>query len=201
MWSRPWSRPVWESIALEHPEHLNARSMLGATLNNLGLALAKLGRSEDDDDAYREAIALQRAALDKAPEVAQFRLFLTHHYANLAEVQRTRGRPAEAAASAPEWQQLWPTDPGQLFGAARALSRCAPLVARDQAVPTQGGEAERRRYADMAMRALRQAVSCGEGDLAPFQWEPALEPLRSCADFKAMMMDLAVPADPFARSH
>jgi hypothetical protein len=73
-------------------------------------------------------------------------------------------------------------------------------VARDKAVPTPEEEAERRRYADMAMRALRQAVSCGKRDLALFQREPALDPLRSRGDFRVMLMDLAIPADPFGRS-
>jgi hypothetical protein len=74
------------------------------------------------------------------------------------------------------------------------------LVARDQAVPTHEEEAERRRYAELAMRALRQAVACGKTDLALFQRVPALDPLRSRADFRALLMDLAFPADPFARS-
>jgi tetratricopeptide (TPR) repeat protein len=193
------ARSLQEAIVHERPDDPGAKSSLGGTLNNLGMALAKLGRSEDAAVAYRKAIVLQQAALAKAPGVDRYRLFLSKHYSNLAKVQVTQGRPAEAAASVRESQRHWPATKDQLFDVACTLAQCVSLVRRDNVVPTAEEEAERRRYAEMAMGALRQAVSYGKTDLALIQREPALDPLRSRVDFRAMLMDLAFPAVPFAR--
>ena len=39
----------------------------------------------------------------------------------------------------------------------------------------------------------------GWRNAAHYRYEPALAPLRGREDFKLLMMDLAFPADPFAR--
>jgi tetratricopeptide (TPR) repeat protein len=120
--SHEQARSLKEAIVRERPDDSHARSSLGATLNNLGMALAELGRSEDAAAAYLQAITLQRAALDKAPGVDRYRLFLSNHYRNLAKVQVTQGRPAEAADSARESQRVWPANKDQLFEVACTLA-------------------------------------------------------------------------------
>ena len=52
--------------------------------------------------------------------------------------------------------------------------------------------------ADQAMDDLRQAAATGWRSPAAYRYEPALGPLRGREDFKLLMMDLAMPADPFA---
>jgi eukaryotic-like serine/threonine-protein kinase len=53
--------------------------------------------------------------------------------------------------------------------------------------------------ADRAMEQLRRAVGMGHRNLGSFRTEAALGPLRDRPDFRLLMMDLAIPADPFAR--
>jgi hypothetical protein len=45
---------------------------------------------------------------------------------------------------------------------------------------------------------LRRAVAAGYRDYAHMQTDADLDPLRSRRDFQLLMMDLAMPADPFA---
>ena len=45
---------------------------------------------------------------------------------------------------------------------------------------------------------LRQANAAGYRDLAHMRSDIALDPLRARPDFQLLMMDLAMPADPFA---
>jgi hypothetical protein len=52
--------------------------------------------------------------------------------------------------------------------------------------------------ADRAMDTLRRAVAAGYGALAHMQADTDLDPLRDRDDFRLLMMDLAMPADPFA---
>jgi hypothetical protein len=49
------------------------------------------------------------------------------------------------------------------------------------------------------MALLRQVATSGFRNPAHFRAESALDPLRGRDDFQLLMMDLAMPADPFAR--
>jgi eukaryotic-like serine/threonine-protein kinase len=50
------------------------------------------------------------------------------------------------------------------------------------------------------MALLHRAVAMGYRSLDAFRTDDALDPLRDREDFRLLMMDLAMPADPFARS-
>src|SRR5262249_41688641 len=76
------------------------KSGVGVAWNGVGKALTALGRHEEAADALRRAVVHQRAAFTQAPQVPGYRDFLSNHYADLARVQRTLNRPAEAAATA-----------------------------------------------------------------------------------------------------
>ncbi len=61
-------------------------------------------------------------------------------------------------------------------------------------VPADEGPIEATR----AMDILRRAVASGFRSADRYRVEPALGPLRDRDDFRMMMMDLAMPADPFS---
>jgi hypothetical protein len=48
------------------------------------------------------------------------------------------------------------------------------------------------------MNDLRRAAAMGYRNPAAYRYEPALAPLRGRDDFQLLMMDLAMPAAPFA---
>ena len=49
------------------------------------------------------------------------------------------------------------------------------------------------------MAGLRQAVTMGYRNPDAYRTESALDPLRNRPDFRALMMDLAFPAQPLAK--
>ena len=49
------------------------------------------------------------------------------------------------------------------------------------------------------MTILRRAAAAGYRDPARLAADPEFAPLRSGADFRLLLMDLAFPAEPFAR--
>jgi hypothetical protein len=59
--------------------------------------------------------------------------------------------------------------------------------------------AEGRAEAERAMQWLHGAVAAGYRNVALMRQDPDLDPLRSRDDFQHLMMDLAMPDDPFAR--
>ena len=58
--------------------------------------------------------------------------------------------------------------------------------------------AEGRAEAETAIDILRQAVAMGIRDFNWFRTDALLDPLRGRDDFRMLLMDLALPANPFA---
>jgi hypothetical protein len=60
--------------------------------------------------------------------------------------------------------------------------------------------AERQEEANKSMEWLRRAVAMGYRSRIELGRDPALDPLRDRPDFQLLMMDMAMPAEPFART-
>jgi hypothetical protein len=121
----------------------------------------------------------------------QYRAFLGEAWTGLAEVFRDTCRPDDAAFAARQRAALWPDDPDELCTLAGELALCAPLAGRPSA-----GQPD---YAGEALEALGQAIRGGFRDAARLQTDPAFGPLRGRDEFRLLLMDLSMPADPFAR--
>jgi eukaryotic-like serine/threonine-protein kinase len=66
--------------------------------------------------------------------------------------------------------------------------------------PGAGRSAESRSVeVDLAMHWLRPGLARGSSSLEPLKNESGLYSLRSRQDFQMLMLDVAFPADPFAR--
>jgi hypothetical protein len=79
------------------------------------------------------------------------------------------------------------------------LACCQALLAGVAAEPGSGvTAAEGRAEAERAMATLRRAVAGGYRDRANMRTDTDLDPLRSREDFRLLMMDLAMPGEPFA---
>jgi hypothetical protein len=106
---------------------------------------------------------------------------------------------AGAAADARRALELWeglPSRTGQdWFETACAHAALAGLAGRSgSGVSAAEGITE----ADAAMTSLSRAVALGYRNPDIFRSEDSLGPLRGRDDFRLLMMDLALPADPFA---
>jgi hypothetical protein len=53
--------------------------------------------------------------------------------------------------------------------------------------------------ADAAMTLLHRAVGAGYRNPDAYRTEDALDPLRGRPDFRLLLMDLALPAEPFSK--
>jgi eukaryotic-like serine/threonine-protein kinase len=76
---------------------------------------------------------------------------------------------------------------------------CGAGLARLAGRPDSGVLSEEMDQAEKAMAVLRLAVTMGYTNSDAFRTESALDPLRNRADFRVLVMDLAFPAQPFAR--
>lgn len=83
----------------------------------------------------------------------------------------------------------------------RTVARRVPEMDFDLACCEAGmvGAAGDDEAAERAMAGLRRAVAEGYRDLGWMRIAPALAPVRDRPEFQALLLDLAFPADPFAR--
>jgi serine/threonine-protein kinase len=181
------SKEITAEVVRENPNRTDYVSQLGIAGHNIAECLEELDRADEGLKEIREAIKLQRSALDKEPADTDYRTYLGAHHMQAAKLARMLGRVADAAGHAHERRQLAAGNVDELFGAACDLALCVPLVGKGKAELSAAEKAERERYADQAMDALRAAIAAGDRDVARLRKEPALDPLRQRDDFKALV--------------
>ena len=192
-----------ERLTLEHSKIAEYRSSLAISLTNLGLHFAQLGSQSDALPPAQRAAALQEQLVHDSPEVVEFRFGLASSLGLLGSLQRQAGKRDDALRSLRRSLALSATvpivQPSELYNLACVHALCA----RESTVGTGRWleeRAERESHANQAMDALRsdcRGLHHSGVDLA----RSDLELLRSRDDFRTLIMDMAFPADPFARVH
>jgi tetratricopeptide (TPR) repeat protein len=184
----------WHSAALAGrkaklgPDHADTiYSMWGVATN-----LVRLNRGAEAvpiiDECLTRAAALTPHLRDRFSGLAIQRL----------KYFRQAGDAEQCRATAALWEKLNPTGPDGLYEAARYRAvAAAVLLARE---PTPDSKRRAGAEADRALDWLRKAVAAGFRDLNSILRDTDLDPLRSRPDFQLLLMDLAMPADPFARA-
>jgi serine/threonine-protein kinase len=179
-----------DKLVRANPDFPDSRHELGRAWGEKGKALEQLGRREEALTAYRQAIEHERVAYAKAPQVVSYAQALSIMYTDLGRVFRDLNKPGDAAAAALERRKSFPTNAGELYQAACDSALAAALVGKDKPKLSGPEEAERRRYADQAMDALRSAVTQGYKDVEKLKATPDLAMLRDRADFIALVSAL-----------
>ena len=163
------------------------------------LGQARLGRSESAGAARLLGLALDasRTALELDPHniqplnlVAEFGADLSRARLMLGERAGAADAATEAASAAGELPRAAGEQPESFVDAACLFARCAPAA----------GDPERQReYEDRAAVMLRMAVAKGFRDADRLVRDQDVARLMLRPDLQLLMMDLAMPADPFAR--
>ena len=165
-------------LVRDYPNELTFRSLTGAVLNNRAMAMETSGRADDSLALYEAAIEHQRRAFEEAPQVAEYREFLSKHYFNYGRALRAVDRPEDAAQVALGRRQLWPTHGEHLGKVAVELAEAAQQIRIDAAggrdendAPAEKDEkkvAQAAKFEAAAAEALREAAAHG-CDLAPLR--------------------------------
>jgi tetratricopeptide (TPR) repeat protein len=198
------ARELSEKLAHDVPDDLTSWSLLGAIWEDEGGLLAELGRFQDVEHAYQQAIQHQRLAYNKAdPKTRSKResaVALRHHPEKLAEFQRAQNRPDDAIQALLGAHEVLAELPGptseDYCADAQICSRSCALIGRGRPNLTAAEQAQRQALADLAMAALRRAAAAGLS-VEVVRADASLNPLRDRADFQMLLMDLAFPPNPF----
>jgi hypothetical protein len=184
----------------DHPDVARFRSELADSQTNLAEVFRRAGSRVEAREACERARALQEPLSADHPEVPAYRGRLAETWLRTGQVLRDVGDPGGASDA---WRkavlllETLETPTGEL---AFVRSCCHAGLAGLGGLPGAGVLAgEGRSEAERAMDWLRQAVALGFRNPDACRSETALDPLRDRADFRLLMMDLAMPAEPIAR--
>ncbi len=197
------AKAIYQSLADSNPASVSsrfARKSLADSQMYSADVLRWLGRLSEARAGYARAITTLEGPAPSDPEYADARSSLAYSVLGLGLVERATGDYAAAAAAA---RRALAIDEGlsddpflnDPFGLACVHSELAGLAGRPgSGIPAAQAGPE----AGRAMALLFQAMAKHSLNPALMRTETALDPLRERNDFKLLMMDLAMPAEPFA---
>jgi tetratricopeptide (TPR) repeat protein len=168
-----------EIVALlvsDYSDELTFRSLYGAVLNNRAMALEKAGEMEDALAAFELAIVNQRIACERAPQVAEYREFLSKHYFNYGRALRSAGQPAKAAAVALDRRKLWPEHGEHLGQIAVELAQAATQLGEQAGA--DGASQHVKKIESQIVDTLQAAAAAG-CDMTILRSDPAFQFLQN----------------------
>jgi serine/threonine-protein kinase len=190
---------IQRELADEHPRIPALRNGVCAGFTNLADLFRSLGRLAEARDGYEQAVAIGEALVREVPDETFYRSNLACALRRRGQVRLGLGDSAGAAADARRALLLndeLPKKSGeQWYETACCHAALAGLAeSPGTAVSARAGPAE----ADVAMDLLRRAVGMRFCNRDTFCTEAALVSLRDRDDFRLLMMDLAMPEEPFS---
>jgi hypothetical protein len=167
--------------------------------NNLSIVLRRLGRPAEARDHGERAVAAREALVQAEPETRRYRVGLAENCLNRGLARRDWGDPAGATADLRRALGVYdalPTRNGEEW----FLSACshAALAGLSGQAGSGVSAVEGEEEAARAMGALHEAVGKGYRNAGAYRNEDALDALRDRPDFRLLLMDLVMPAQPFA---
>jgi tetratricopeptide (TPR) repeat protein/tRNA A-37 threonylcarbamoyl transferase component Bud32 len=194
-----------EPLILESPKNVFLKQQLFVVLNGRGSALAALKRFQESAEAYERAISVSREAYDGSASYLFRREVagetITAHE-ELIKIWRVLNQPEKAlrvTCSACEFIESFPSlEPPDHLTLAALYSQASGEIGRRGPGLSVADAARQEAYAGRAIAALRRWMALGHARSGVWQDNRAFDPLRGRADFQALMMDLAMPDEPFA---
>jgi eukaryotic-like serine/threonine-protein kinase len=188
---------VWIKLINAHPSLADYRHKLVNWQIDSGAVLLRIGRPADARTRFLRAVAQSELLLSTQPAVQASRLALAKALLRLGQAETDviratadwrRALASLEAVSAPSGEIAF-------INAACHASIASLAGQTDSPVPPSQKDAE----INVAMTLLRQAAGLGYRNPESYRGETALDPLRGREDFRLLMMDLAMPANPLER--
>jgi eukaryotic-like serine/threonine-protein kinase len=189
---------IYQALSDENPKVPDYADGLASALTRLGDVVRSSGRAVEARDAYDRAIALRERLVEENQATPAYRGSLAFSLCRRGLARRDQGDPAGAAADVRRalglYDGLATRSRQEWYETACCHAAAAGLAGTASGVSA----AEAASQTDAAIALLKKTVSLGYRLADAVRTEPALDPLRDRPDFRLLMMDLAMPADPFA---
>jgi serine/threonine-protein kinase len=193
---------IYRKLAQESPNVPEYRGGAANIDNNLSVVLRRAGRPAEARDRCERSVAVREALVKENPQTPEYRPGLAESYLNRGLACRALGDPAGAAVDLRRALALY-DGLESLGGEQWFLFACSHAALAGLAGRAGSGvsAAEAVTEADAAMALLHKAVGVGYRNPDAYRTEDALDPLRGRDDFRLLMMDRAMPTEPFAPLH
>jgi tetratricopeptide (TPR) repeat protein len=158
----------------------------------IGVPFIDLGRTAEALKEIEPAAAILERVVAEHPGMTGYRNDLAFAQMNLARAHRVLGRPADARRALERTHSIYERQPPDVM-------TLYNLVCTESLLSGLAKGSERDAYAVRAVATLRRTVAAGFRDVNSLRTDSDLDPLRSRPDFQTLLLDVAFPADPFAR--
>jgi hypothetical protein len=176
------------------------RRNVGRSLNNLGDMATGAGHFDAAIAKFRESVEIHERLVRDHSTVTDYSSGLAFALTGLGRAAHRAGRPADAVKPLRRAASLREMIPTLSIESRLDLACDHALLAAAAADPRSGlSAAAVRAETDRAMAALRKAVAAGFRDAANLRTNPDLELLRDRDEFRLLILDLSMPAEPFIR--
>jgi tetratricopeptide (TPR) repeat protein len=194
------SAAILTKLAAESPDVRRFSNQLTYAIDDLSHVLRSRGRAAEARDGYNRALQVLKDSLGsetRKPVPSDLRGYTLRRRGlarlDLGDIagaaEDTRRALAFCEGGSPQLANDW-------FEVACCHAALAGLAGRDGSGISL---ADANPEADAAMALLSRVIGMGHRSAALYRTESALDPLRRRKDFRLMMMDLAVPANPFMK--
>ena len=177
-------------LAKDGPKNIMFLSEIDQGRLTMGYAYRTSGNASESLKWYRQAEADLRELSSQDPSNAEYQAQHGLCLARISAVERTMGRMSDAVST---WEKARdvvakiPVNlPDRMFIAAVVPSIHIPLIVEKG----EGAERRRRQDAGRAIESLKKAVAMGFRNKVWLEADPDLEPIRSRADFQALLRSL-----------
>ncbi len=196
------ARAIQQQLVDAYPNVTEFQRDLARTHQSLGGLFERLDRRAEALDSYQKAVAMMRALMEASPSSGDFQNEMAISLVMTGRVHERAGRASEAAKTYRELVTFLERLPAPGEETHYNLSCAHAMLAGVAGQPGSGlSAADKQAEGDIAMSGLRKLATSGFVDLTTLQSDADLDALRARPDFRLLLMDLALPADPFAPGH
>lgn len=182
---------VLSQVAAEVPAVESYQRAVAECRDVLGLSQVAMRREQEALESLDQARSILKRLTADHPNFLAYQADMAENLLWTGSAYQNLGRAADAHQELSEARmrlgRMLP-DAGTLYDLARAESRLVPLATA----------ADRSDQASRALAALRRAVEHGYRSTTALGSDPSFDPLRTRDDFQVLLLDLALPDDPFA---
>jgi eukaryotic-like serine/threonine-protein kinase len=191
---------IHQRLADSNPTLIGIRTALANNLLEIGDVFRLAGRLREARSAYESALSIIERAISARPRLSSFlQAFEVFGLKGLGATQQSAGEIGEAVTS---WRRAIASDqrhPTQSNETLYFLACCHALLGGISDTPGSGLlPAQGASELDTAMAVLKGAIEGGYRNIIWMKRDPDLDPLRSRRDFKALILDLEFPREPFS---
>ncbi len=187
---------LYQELADRNPKVPDYGDGVGGAFTNLGDVMRAAGRMTEARDAYDRAVAVRERLVKEYPTTPVRLSNLAASLRRRGQVRRDLGDPAGAAVDVRRALGLSDRLPSRSRQEWYETACCHATLAGLAGPRDSAGQAAPE--ADAAIALLHRAVAMGFRNADAIRTESALDPLRGRPEFRLILLDLAMPDEPFA---